>query len=171
VVSDHVIYLGTTWQSLAPGLRIGWAVLPPGLASVLASANPAPAAPTSVVLQATFAEFLMRGELDRHLRGMRKVYGRRREALIAAVDRWLAEAHTTGVAAGLHVVVMLPDGADAEQIAADALALGVEVETLAGFRADRSPIPPGSVLGYGKLTPPQINDGIQRIAAAAYGIG
>jgi GntR family transcriptional regulator / MocR family aminotransferase len=65
------------------------------------------------------------------------------------------------------VLVTLPEGADAEGIAADALALGVEVEPLAGYVADRDGAPPGLVLGYATLTPAQIDEGIKRLAAAA----
>lgn len=171
MAADRVFYLDTTWQSLAPGLRIGWVVVPPGLTDVAASATLPPAGSTSAVLQATFAEFLVRGELDRHLRTMRKVYRQRRDALIAAIDRWLPEAHVTGIAAGLHVVAMLPEGTDAERLAAAALSAGVEVRTLSSFRADRSTSPPGLVLGYAGLTPWQIHDGIERLAAAAQDIG
>lgn len=167
VAPDRVAYLGTTGQSLAPGLRVAWVVVPQEFTALLASASLTPVARTSTILQATFAEFLVRGDLDRHLREVRKIYARRREALLAALDRWLPEARTTGVAAGLHVPVMLPDGVDAERVAADAAALGVEIPTLAGFRSDGNPSPPGLVLGYGRLTPSQIDEGIERLATAA----
>ena len=164
---DHVVYFGATWQSLAPGLRIGWFVVPPQLADTLASVGVAPAALTSAILQATFAEFLARGDLDRHLRTVRKTYARRRDALLDAIERWFPDARTTGVAAGLHVLVMLPDGSDAERIATEAKAQGVEVETLAAFRADRNGHPAGLVLGYASLTPSQIHDGIEQLAKTA----
>jgi GntR family transcriptional regulator/MocR family aminotransferase len=171
VAADRVIYLGTTWQSLAPGLRIGWVVVPPALTDVVAATSLPPAGFTSVVLQATFAEFLMRGDLDRHLRAVRKVYRQRRDALVAAIDRWLPEAQVTGIAAGLHVVAMLPDGTDAERLATTALSAGVEVRTLSSYRADRRTSPPGLVLGYARLTPSQIQNGIERLAAAAHQLG
>jgi GntR family transcriptional regulator/MocR family aminotransferase len=167
VAPDRVVYFGTTWQSLAPGLRVAWVVIPQELTELLASPRVTPAATVSTVLQATFAEFLVRGDLDRHLRKVRKAYAHRREALLAALDRWLPEARTTGVAGGLHVPVVLPHGHDTGQVAADAAALGVDVRTLASFRSDGSPSPPGLVLGFARLTPSQIDEGIERLATAA----
>jgi GntR family transcriptional regulator/MocR family aminotransferase len=165
VAPDRVLYFGVTWQSLAPGLRIGWFVVPPMFVDLLAAGDTAPAAVTSSILQATFAEFLVRGDLDRHLRTVRKAYARRREALLDAIGRWFPGARTTGVAAGLHVLVLLPASIDAELLATEAKADGVEVEPLARFRADRSKDHPrGLVLGYASLTPAQIDRGIEQLA-------
>jgi GntR family transcriptional regulator/MocR family aminotransferase len=168
---DRVVYFGATGQSLAPGLRIAWLVVPPPFVDTLAAAGIVPAALTSAIVQATCAEFLARGDLDRHLHTVRKAYARRREALVAALERWFPGARTTGVAAGLHVLVRLPDGMDAERIATAATARGVEVETLAGFRADPGADPEGHpaglVLGYASLTPSQIHAGIEQLAETA----
>ena len=55
-----------------------------------------------------FADFITRGELDRHLRRMRARYRRQRDALVEAIARELPDATVTGIAAGLHVTVRLP---------------------------------------------------------------
>ena len=44
--------------------------------------------------QLTFADFLSRGEFDRHLRRMRPVYRRRRDALLDALHEFLPELRT-----------------------------------------------------------------------------
>ena len=47
---------------------------------------------TSSLVQAACAAFLTNGDLDRHLRRTRRVYRRRRDALIAALARWVPDA-------------------------------------------------------------------------------
>jgi GntR family transcriptional regulator / MocR family aminotransferase len=169
---DRVVYFGATWQSLAPGLRLGWFVLPPTLLEVFERSGAVAVGLASPILEATFAEFLAHGDLDRHLRMVRRAYARRRAQLVAALERGFPGARTTGVAAGLHVTVLLPDGVDAGHLATMARDRGVDVEVLADFRsgadtADRADGPDGLVLGYASLTPAQIDDGIATLAAIA----
>jgi GntR family transcriptional regulator / MocR family aminotransferase len=59
--------------------------------------------------QLAFADFLQRGELDRHLRRMRPIYRRRRDALVATLAEHLPDLRVTGTAAGLHLLAWLPD--------------------------------------------------------------
>ena len=82
---DRVIYAGTASKTLAPGLRLGWLVLPPQLVDRVAEAKLLADRGSPVLDQLAFADFLDRGEFDRHLRRMRPVYRRRRDALLAAL--------------------------------------------------------------------------------------
>ena len=70
---------------------------------------------TARIEQHAFADFLARGELDRHLRRMRGRYRARRDALVAALAEALPEATVRGIAAGLHATVELPGGHDEER--------------------------------------------------------
>jgi GntR family transcriptional regulator/MocR family aminotransferase len=123
----RVVYLGSTSKTLAPALRLGWMVLPGDLAGVLADERGWTDGGSPVLDQLTLAAFIERGELDRHLRRMRLRYRRRRDALIAALERHLPELEITGAAAGLHITLALPQGADAEAIVDRAAARGVAV--------------------------------------------
>ena len=71
---------------------------------------------TGRIEQYAFADFLARGELDRHLRRMRVRYRARRDALIEAVAEELPEATVRGIAAGLHALVELPETYDEQAI-------------------------------------------------------
>ena len=103
---------GSVSKTLAPGLRLGWLVAPERLAARRVEAKATDDLGTPVVEQLALADFLERGELDRHLRRTRTVYRARRDALVAALARHLPGCEPAGVAAGLHLVVHLPPGAD-----------------------------------------------------------
>ncbi|EFH28824.1 MULTISPECIES: PLP-dependent aminotransferase family protein [Streptomyces] len=64
---DHVVHAGTASKSLAPGLRLGWLVLPPGLMEEVLAAKGGIDACGSLD-QLTLAEFLNSGAYDRHVR-------------------------------------------------------------------------------------------------------
>ena len=106
---DHVMYAGTASKSLAPGLRLGWLVVPPRLLDAVISEL---AAGPSVLDQLTLAEFITSGGYDRQVRRARLAYRRRRDRLASALRR--QGRYVTGIAAGLHAVLELP-GTEAEQ--------------------------------------------------------
>ena len=77
-----VIYLGTAAKSLAPGLRLAWAVVPPALAPLLAQAQRNLGMGANVHAQAAFAGFLADGAWRGHLRRISRAYAAR-EALLS----------------------------------------------------------------------------------------
>jgi GntR family transcriptional regulator/MocR family aminotransferase len=166
VAPDRVVYAGSLSKSLAPGLRLGWLVVPLGLRDELIAAREATDRFTTTITQATVAEFLERGDLDRHLRRTRRSYRERRDALIGALRQQLPGLAAIGISAGLHVMVKLPDGVDASRVAATAAEHGIIVYALDHYQARPRPgEPPALVMGYSRLTPRQIEDGIRRLAS------
>ena len=113
--------------------------------------------------QLAFADFLSRGELDRHLRRMRPLYRRRRDALLRALDERLPELEPAGIAAGLHLVAYLPDDVDETAVVAAAADRGVLAYGLAPYRVDH-PGRPGLIFGYATLTERTITEGIDILA-------
>jgi GntR family transcriptional regulator/MocR family aminotransferase len=167
VAPERVIYAGTLSKSLAPGLRLGWLVLPPELVAPVVAARRLSGIAGSSLLQATFHRFLGQGDLDRHLRRTRRIYRHRRDGLLAALARHLPDARPDGVAAGLHVLVSLPAGTDEHRVVTAATAAGVAVEPLSQSRLRRrAGQPAGLVLGYGSLTPTAADDGVAALADA-----
>ncbi|MFV0134086.1 PLP-dependent aminotransferase family protein [Streptomyces sp. HMX87] len=149
---DRVVYLGTASKSLAPGLRLAWAVLPPELAERTVAAKGGTDT-CGVLEQLTLAEFLTSGAYDRHVRAARLRYRRRRDALVAALAARAPEVRATGIAAGLHAVLRLPPGTEQAVVQAAAWQQ-LALFGLAGFRHPQAVTEPldAVVVGYG--TPP-----------------
>ncbi|MGW1727175.1 MocR-like pyridoxine biosynthesis transcription factor PdxR [Streptomyces sp. NPDC002306] len=144
---DHVVYLGTASKALAPGLRLGWLVLPPSLDPEALAAR---GASTSALDQLTLAEFLTSGAYDRHVRAARQRYRRRRDALVAALADHAPDIRVTGIAAGLHAVVRLPPGTEQSVVRAAAWQ-GLALHGLSRYRHARATVeaPDALVVGYG----------------------
>jgi GntR family transcriptional regulator/MocR family aminotransferase len=115
--------------------------------------------------QHAFADFLKRGELDRHLRRMRGRYRARRDAVVEAIQEALPEARVCGIAAGLHAVILLPAGDDEAAIRDAALRRGIAVGAMADYGLTGKAGPPALLLGYARSSEPTIRAGVRELAA------
>ncbi|MFE1834830.1 MocR-like pyridoxine biosynthesis transcription factor PdxR [Streptomyces sviceus] len=149
---DHVVHAGTASKSLAPGLRLGWLVLPPGLMEEVLAAKGGIDACGSLD-QLTLAEFLASGAYDRHVRAARLRYRRRRDALVAELARRAPRVHATGIAAGLHVVLRLPPGTEQSALRAAAWQ-GLAVHGLHRYQHPEAVVEGRDALVVGYGTPP-----------------
>ena len=164
IAPDRVFTLGTVSKSLAPAVRLGWVIAPPALAGAVAEEKMLSDRGTSGLDQLALAALLRSGRYDRHLRRMRGTYARRRTALIHALGRHAPAVRLTGLAAGFHAVAHLPDGADEEAIAVEALRRSVGLYGMGPFRASPGPAPPQLVLGFGLVSERAIEAGIAAVA-------
>jgi GntR family transcriptional regulator / MocR family aminotransferase len=163
---EHVIYAGTVSKTLAPALRLGWLVVPPALVDPVRQEKMLADRGSARIEQYAFADFLGRGELDRHLRRMRVRYRSRRDALLETVADELPDATVRGIAAGLHAIVELPPGDHEQAIVEAARARRIEIETLHEFLFEERGQPPTLMLGYAQMPEPTIRAGIRELAEA-----
>jgi GntR family transcriptional regulator/MocR family aminotransferase len=166
---DHVLYAGSASKILAPALRLGWLVAPAQLQEPLLEAKALADNGTPLIEQAALAELVRSGELDRHLRRMRRRYRDRRDRLVAALQEHLPEGRIEGVAAGLNVLVWLPPDVDEAALIAAAAARGMLLHGLGDSRAYPSAGPPGLTLGYAAMPTASIGPAVAELAALVAG--
>jgi GntR family transcriptional regulator/MocR family aminotransferase len=109
---ERVVYMGTVSKSLAPGLRLGWLVLPEQLVQAVTQQKGETEETSGFVEQLAMAEFITSGSYDGHVRTMRAQYRRRREQLVAAVAGASPTSTVCGLPAGLHAVLELAGGGE-----------------------------------------------------------
>jgi GntR family transcriptional regulator/MocR family aminotransferase len=161
---DVVALIGSASKSLAPGARLGWLAVPERLRSAVIRAKASADLGGPVLEQLAFADLLAGGGYDRHLRRARRLYRGRRDALVAALARYLPYARVSGVAAGLHLVVELPAGVDDARLAARARAAGLGPVPLSQLRLGPGG-PPGLVLGYAACGVDELTEAVRVLAS------
>ena len=162
-----VAYVGSFSKALFPPLRVGYVVLPPDMREPFVAAKWLADRQTATLDQQVLSDFIADGHFERHLRRMRRLYGARRDALLAALQEFMGGLVTPGGdGAGLHLVAWLPDGWDAAALAARAATLGVVATPVAPYYQGW-PDRPGLMLGFAALDEGTIRAGIARLARAA----
>jgi len=178
---DRVALLGSLSKTVSPALGLGWLVAPAAWLDRLAPVASAP----STVDQLALARLLASGAYERHLRAARARYRRRRTALLDALAVHLPGLPVTGLAAGMHVLLELPPGSRADDVARAATALDVTVAPVSRYRAAGATSsgreaphgpedqvgprePEALVVGYGNLADARVDEAVARLAAAVH---
>lgn len=162
---SRVIYVGSVSKVLAPALRLGWSVLPDRLRADVVARKRITDMGSATLPQAAFALMLRAGGYDRHLRRTRALYRRRRDAFLEALAHKLPGWRPIGIAAGLHLVIRLPDSIDDRALSRALAARAVNAPALAEYATH--PVFPGLVVGYATLTPDRLRAAVDEFAAAA----
>ena len=163
---EQVVYAGTASKSLAPGLRLSWLMVPEAWLDDVVSAKARADRFTGALDQLALADLIDSGGFDRQIRRARLVYRRRRDRLVAALATQVPGVRVTGLAAGLHAMVDLPEGRTEQEVVDRAAARGVAVETLSAYAAEGDRAPAALVVGY--ATPPEhaFTSAVARLCAA-----
>ncbi|MFD3944604.1 PLP-dependent aminotransferase family protein [Streptomyces sp. NPDC058579] len=165
---ERVVYTGSVSKSLAPGLRLGWMLVPRELVAEVVERKRTMDLGNPALDQALLTEFVTRGAYDRHLRRCRRAYQERRDALVAALTEALPGTTVSGIAAGLHIIARVePRYGPTERFVERAASAGVAVRPLEEFGTSRPA--DGAVrlvLGYAHLKPSAIARGVRLLADA-----
>lgn len=146
---DRVLLIGTFAKAISPALRLGFIAAPPPIADRLAAAIARDRLQVSWPVQ-RMVEFLIRsGELERHLRRVRRHYARLRQAIRDRLGG-VPGLGLCGDAGGLHVVLRTRPPARVARIERALASRGIAIETLARYAIERRP-EPALLLGYGGL--------------------
>jgi Transcriptional regulators containing a DNA-binding HTH domain and an aminotransferase domain (MocR family) and their eukaryotic orthologs len=168
----HVIYAGTLSKTLAPGMRLGWMVVPEAWQEALADERRGVDGGVSTLEQLALAEFMESSDFERHLRMMRREYRTRRGAFLEAVSRHLPSATVDGIPAGLHANLLVDVVIDADrfrrELAQRRVRLSLLDEFLGGDRPDDALAerPTHLVMGFGAVPLHQLDEGLTAVAAA-----
>jgi GntR family transcriptional regulator/MocR family aminotransferase len=159
----RVVHLGTTSKTLAPGIRLGWMSLPAELVDEVKAEKAALDSGSPVLEQLALADLIASGDYDRHVARARQVYRHRRDALVESVRRRLPGLRLDGAAAGLHVLLRLPESVDDVAVARAAAEHGIRVEPLSPMSLVGGP-DRGLVLGYSRLPGERMDAAVARLA-------
>ena len=158
-----VLYLGTLSKVLAPGLRLGWVVAPANVIAKMVQLKQGTDLHTSTFTQMVACEAAQGGFLDRHVPVIRRVYGERRNAMLAAMDQHFPKGvRWTRPQGGLFLWVTLPPGMDSKEV------LRAALEEKVAFVPGGPFFPTGGGaetlrLNFSYCTPQRIAEGIARL--------
>jgi DNA-binding transcriptional MocR family regulator len=157
---DTTIYTSSFSKTVAPGLRVGWYVLPENLArGLIDRANSTYISPV-LLGEAIVYEFISRGSFEPNLVRVNELLKLRRDAMLAALDKHMSGAAWSRPQGGYFVWLELPEGTDAKEV------LGRAEGVTAVLGSDFGGAPNTIRLAYSYVSPDEIDAGVERLAAA-----
>jgi GntR family transcriptional regulator/MocR family aminotransferase len=163
---ERVLYVGTFSKILSPALRIGYAVLPKRFIAQYRQLKWLTDRHTSALEQMILARFMEEGYFERHIRRMKKIYRKRREALVSSLNKELPEAKILGQATGMHLVVEFPEIRFTESVLRRIELEGVQVYAVERYAICKGRYEQHIVMGYGGLSVEAIQEGVSKLKRA-----
>lgn len=159
-----VLYLGSFSKILAPALRLGWIIAPEELIARIILIREPMDLETSNLTQRAAAEFLSRGLLAPHLEQMNRENRIRRDAMLQALDKHLADiAHWTEPQGGLFIWLTVPESINTLTLVREAIDNGVVYIPGAAFSANGGQ-EHTLRLNFSAVPPEKIEEGVARLA-------
>ncbi|MCA0342673.1 MAG: PLP-dependent aminotransferase family protein [Proteobacteria bacterium] len=163
---ERTIYIGTFTKSLFPGLRIGYALLPPALVQPMTVARTLLDGHSAPLAQLTLARFMEGGHFGAHVRTMRSVYAARLEVLVG-----LVRAHLSGFVeprvpiGGLQMPCVLTGNLSEHAAVEAARRTGIELLGLSSLHAGGHG-KAGFQMGFAAYTPAEMDVAVRKLAQA-----
>jgi 2-aminoadipate transaminase len=163
---ENVLYLSTFSKTLSPGIRLGWIVAPEKVIAKLVQAKQGSDLHTSTFIQMVVHDICQQGVLDGHAAEIQRVYRQRRDAMLAAMERYFPPGITwTKPQGGLFLWVQLSDKVDVSELLNVALREGVAFVPGKVFYPDGDS--PNTIrLTFATAGPEKIEEGIRRLGQA-----
>jgi GntR family transcriptional regulator/MocR family aminotransferase len=163
----RVIYIGSFSKTMYPGLRLGFCILPEAYISRFLELKWFSDRCAPILEQLALAEWLENGLFERHVRKMRTVYARRRQAVLGALAEYFgAQVSIQGVPAGMHVLLTFHIPLNETEIVTRALQAGIKVYPASPCFVQRFPEQPAILLGFGQINEATITRGVRQLAVA-----
>ena len=160
---EHVLSSSSFSKTVAPGLRVGYFVLPETLERELEALAVSTYITPVLLGQATVFEFLRRGNFEPNLERIRPLLGSRRDAMLAALARDFPAAHWSRPEGGYFIWLEFPDNVDSAAVLASASAAGVTFVQGTDFGGAANT----ARLAFSYVSADQIGEGVRRLAALA----
>jgi 2-aminoadipate transaminase len=159
--SRNVIYSSSFSKTIAPGLRVGYVLVPEAMAAALEDSVASTYITPALVGQATVLEFLRRGLLAPNLERVRGLLRARRDAMLEALERELTgRARWSQPEGGYFLWLELPEGTEATELLGRATAVGVTFVPGTDFGGE----PNSARLAFSFASPAEIDEGVSRLA-------
>jgi DNA-binding transcriptional MocR family regulator len=135
--SENVIYLGSFSKTIASGLRVGWALVPPSLKDKLVIASESSILCPSNFSQMTISNYLADQPWRDQIASFCELYKVRRDAMLQALEEHFpASATWTKPGGGFYVWVNLPPEIDTKLLVPKAIVAKVAYVPGTAFYAD-----------------------------------
>lgn len=164
--TGRVIYINTFTKTIAPSLRLGYAVLPPPIREAYRGRLGFLSCPVAVPEQAVLAAFLSDGSFARHISRMRTRARAVRDVLLRelAASRYAARYRVSAAEGGLHFLLRVDTQRSDDELCRALLEKGVVVRSL----KDHYILPPSEdthtlVIDHFGLSPDDAADLIRRL--------
>jgi DNA-binding transcriptional MocR family regulator len=157
----NVAYSSSFSKTIAPGLRVGYFVLPQVLEHELEALATSTYITPVLLGQATVFEFLRRGNFEPNLERVARLLGARRDAMLEALERELPDARWSRPQGGYFIWLELPEGKDAAALLERATGAGVTFVPGTDFGGTLNT----ARLAFSFVSPDEIKEGVRRLAA------
>jgi DNA-binding transcriptional MocR family regulator len=159
---EHVVYTSSFSKTVAPGVRVGYFILPSELRAELEATSTSAYITPGLLGQATVYEFTRRGNFDSNLARVRDLLRARRDAMLDSLEAELGETSATwSRPQGGYFVWLDVPGADAAELLGRATDAGVTFVPGTDFGG----APSAARLAYSFVSPDEIREGVPRLVA------
>jgi DNA-binding transcriptional MocR family regulator len=169
---EKILYSSSFSKIVAPGVRVGYFVLPIEVAAALEGVAANVYLTPVLVGQATVYEFIRRGSLEPNVQRVSSLLRARRDAMLDALERDLPDVRSSRPEGGYFLWLELPDSVDAGELLVRAEDAGVTFVRGADFFPVASGLGRNAArLAFSYVSPDEIREGVARLATLLAPVG